>query len=327
MRNVALALCAIALQACAHRLSQLEGGAPPGPFTVAVLDLSVSVGKRELPVRIHAPRGAGPFPVIVWSHGVIGTGAAYGYLGAFWASHGFVSIHPSHAGGDPDRFEAEDARERAHRLEAVAADPAEWQGRPRDLSAVIGALPRLAQLAPELAGALDLSRIGVGGHSFGAYVALTLAGLRIALPQGGAVDVREPRVRAFVALSPPGAEGLGIDASSWSRVDRPILMMTGPRDTVPGKPAGWREEPFRALPPGEKYLVSVADADHFTFAGIARAGNRAVRADPEQIRAIQLVTLAFWNLQLRGDASARAQLRPGTFRPALDAAPVTVELK
>ena len=52
-----------------------------------------------------------------------------------------------------------------------------------------------------------------------------------------------------------------------------------------------------------------------------------MRADPEQVRAIQLVTLAFWNLQLRGDASARAQLRPGTFRPAPDAAPVTVELR
>jgi hypothetical protein len=42
---------------------------------------------------------------------------------------------------------------------------------------------------------------------------------------------------------------------------------------------------------------------------------------------VKLVTLAFWDAHLRGDAAAGARIHAGTFRPAPDAAEVTVETK
>ena len=58
-------------------------------------------GQREVPVKLYFPKsGDGPFPVIVFSHGLGGSRDGYEYLGRHWASHGYVSVHLQHKGSD-----------------------------------------------------------------------------------------------------------------------------------------------------------------------------------------------------------------------------------
>lgn len=57
---------------------------------------------RPVPARIYYPQdGAGPFPVIIFSHGLGGSREGYEYLDRFWASPGYVSVHIQHSGSDP----------------------------------------------------------------------------------------------------------------------------------------------------------------------------------------------------------------------------------
>src|SRR5882672_6583070 len=56
---------------------------------------------RDVPAKIYFPKsGNGPFPVIIFSHGLGGSREGYEYLGQYWASHGYVSVHLQHAGSD-----------------------------------------------------------------------------------------------------------------------------------------------------------------------------------------------------------------------------------
>src|SRR5947208_9251342 len=58
--------------------------ADPGPsiVTAVLLDWRDASRSRPVPVKIYAPAtGAGPFPVIVFSHGLGGSRNGYEYLG------------------------------------------------------------------------------------------------------------------------------------------------------------------------------------------------------------------------------------------------------
>ena len=80
----------------------------PGPFAVETVryDWHDAKRDRDVPVKIYYPKsGEGPFPVIVFSHGLGGSREGYAYLGDHWASHGYVSGHISgQGGGERDPF-------------------------------------------------------------------------------------------------------------------------------------------------------------------------------------------------------------------------------
>src|ERR1043166_7563974 len=57
--------------------------------------------ERTVPVKIYYPStGNGPFPIIIFSHGLGGSRDGYEYLGRYWTSHGYVSVHVQHIGSD-----------------------------------------------------------------------------------------------------------------------------------------------------------------------------------------------------------------------------------
>jgi predicted dienelactone hydrolase len=60
----------------------------------AVPNLVLNDAKRnKQQMRIHYPDGAGPFPLIVWSHGAGGSKDNYLGLMEHWASHSYVTVH------------------------------------------------------------------------------------------------------------------------------------------------------------------------------------------------------------------------------------------
>jgi predicted dienelactone hydrolase len=262
---------------------------------------SPRVADRDLDgllVRVHYPaEEPGPLPVIVISHGVGGSRLGYGYLGRFWAAHGYVTVHPAHR----ERFQAQ-VHEVEHptpqlraAMNASIADPDAWAARPRDVARAIDRLNALGDVIAALRGRLDLERIGIAGHSYGAYTALLCAGARVG---DGAVerDFTEPRARAFVALSPPGNGARGLSERSWRNLTRPVLCLTGTADSgVQGEPPRWREDAFRGMPSGNKTLVVIDGATHSTFAG----GAPRNPAPAALLQDIEASTLWFWDEHLR----------------------------
>jgi len=310
----------------------------PGPYAVAEWTAEwVDAGRsRTVPVRIYYPREApGPLPVIVFSHGLGGSRDGYRYLGERWASRGYASVHLQHPGSDGELLKESRPLLAMRR---AAQDPKNLVDRPRDVTFALDTLTRLnADAAFPLKGMLDLNRVGVGGHSFGAYTALAASGRRLARG-GDVVALGDPRVRACVALSSP-SQGKERDCPSYREFRVPCLHMTGTEDGSEGRseegrsghfgrgadpenligdtPAAFRRAPFDCISGVEQYLVTFEGGDHMVFSGRARKEPKATDARFQQLAC--MATTAFWDATLRGDVAARDWLAGTGFRNALGA--------
>ena len=165
----------------------------PGPHEVAVLlaDWQDSRRQRQVPAKIYYPAdGAGPFPVIIFSHGLGGSREGYQYLGRHWASHGYVSVHLQHIGSDQAVWK--NSWNKLLSLRQAAANLQNAVNRPLDVSFAIDQLEILNRSEGPLKGRLDLDRVGVAGHSFGAYTTLAVAGEIFGRPGGREISLADP---------------------------------------------------------------------------------------------------------------------------------------
>jgi dienelactone hydrolase len=269
-----------------------------GPYRVLTVEQIVlhdAARNKDLPLKIYYPDGRGPFPVIIFSHGALASKDCYSELGKYWASFGYVSIHPSHADSIAD------SDYDGTLLQAIS-DPHAWPNRARDISFVIDSLPKLERLVPALHGKLDRRHIGVGGHSFGAYTSELIGGVRITLPGNDQLQsFADKRVCAILLLSPQGEGRMGLTEHSWDHLRLPMLLMYGSRDYGAwGEPAVWRSEPYQKSPSGHKYEVELVGGTHMGFA----ASSRTQTVLNHQFQCAKLETLAFWNAYLKHNRKA-----------------------
>jgi predicted dienelactone hydrolase len=272
-----------------------------GPYAVAVarnIVLHDDSRGKDVSVKVYVPKGKGPFPVVLFSHGYGANLEAFAYLSHFWATHGYVCLHPTHADGAG----LKEGR-RLGELEKHLNDPQRIAARVADLTFLLDALPDVESKFPASQGKLDASRVGVAGHSFGAYTAMLLGGVTVDLP-GGPQDrsFRDKRVKAILPISPQGTGQQGLTQRSWDELKVPMMTVTGSRDVKRGKAADWRTEPFHHSPPGDKYLVYIVGANHFSYGGRATA---RIQED------VKIATIAFWDATLKGERKAQEYLRSG----------------
>ena len=275
--------------------------------TADKLILHDAARNKDLPIKIYYPQGAGPFPVIVFSHGAWGSKDGYFALGQYWASHGYVSIHPSHADSRKDSNYRGTLRD-------TISDPQAWEDRPRDISFVLDSLDVIEKKVPQLRGRLDRSRIGVGGHSFGAYTAEAVAGATVQLPgKSQPQSFADKRVRAFVVMSPQGTGEMGLTDHSWDNIRVPMFLMYGTRDFgTQRRTPNWRSQPFYYSPPGDKYDLVLDGATHFTFVGPMREGAPSTPL----FECVEVASQSFWDAYLKDDARAKQYLLNGSLQKA-----------
>jgi predicted dienelactone hydrolase len=267
-----------------------------GRFAVDVIrdDWSDAGRSRRLPVKIYVPRGAGPFPVVIFSHGLGNSADGYEYLGRQWASHGYVSVHPEHPGAARDL-----ARKGFIALYHAGFDRRLWETIPEDVSFVIDRL----EAYPPLSGRVDLAHIAVAGHSLGAYAALAAAGARIPVGSGSERSFRDDRVTAAIPLSM--SEELPPHAYRDIRI--PLLHMTGTSDSslFYGTSKADRRIPFESISGADQTLVTIRGANHSTFSDEESPSNGW------QHDIIRAATTAFLDGWLKGDPNARLWLTDG----------------
>lgn len=306
------------LVACSLTAAEPWSGTVPASPT-ARDDHAVIVASDGTPLEltVHYPAsGDGPWPVVVFSHGLGGSRSGYTFLGQHWAAHGYVSIHLTHPGSDSSLLKVTPPAAIPEALRAATTDLTIVTSRPRQITTVIDALDDIERQIPALAQHLDHTRVAVAGHSYGAFTTLMVAGAKIDLPGKPDSTFSDPRPRCFLALSPQGT-GPAFDRQSWDAIDRPVLVMTGSLDVQPRFLSGdgqeknglWRTEPFQFMPAGDKWLAWIDGARHSTFSGGAGAKlSGEAGPDPRHFPWVQAMTLAFLDAQLRSDAAAKQWL-------------------
>lgn len=269
---------------------------------------------RTVPYKIYYPveHGLGALPVIVWSHGLGGTADGAAFLGRFVASHGYVVVNIQHAGTDSALWEGKPG----HPWDAIRATKitrGTTIDRFRDVPFVLDQLSGWAAENPDV-GEIDLSRLGMSGHSFGAMTTQIMAGQMFPDENGVLRSFRESRFRAAIAYSPVPAHdedtgGRHEKAGIYGPIAIPALYMTGTEDVSPlgGVTAKQREEPFEYAGAGDQTLAVLASGDHMVFAGSrGKLAENPLRGRHEAI--IKVLSLAFWDGHLRGNKGAKAWL-------------------
>ena len=259
---------------------------------------------RDVPVRVFLPAERTPQSVVLFSHGLGGSREGNAFMGEHWAARGYVAVFVQHPGSDTSVW-SDVPKEKRYAEMKRAASVKNLRLRTGDIAFVLDELARRdGDRGSPLAGRMDLSRIGMSGHSFGAITTQAVSGEQ--LPMG--LAKADPRIKAAIAFSPSGPR-MGDAKRAFGSVSIPWMLMTGTEDNAPigAIDSAKRLEVFPALPSGGKYELVLDRAEHSAFTDRALPGDKEAR-NPNHHRAILALSTAFWDAYLKGDPAARSWL-------------------
>ena len=280
-------------------------------FHPSHVDLTVhdAARNRDLPVRVYLPTNTAPEPVVLFSHGLGGSREGSVFLGEHWAARGYVAVFLQHPGSDDSVWKNAPGQQRMRAMNQ-AASLDNFLLRVQDVPAVLNQLEIWnTDKTNLLAGRLDLKKVGMSGHSFGAVTTEAVSGET--MPVGGQ-QFTDPRIQAAMAFSPSSPK-TGSAAKAFGLVKIPWMLMTGTKDIAPigDTDVKSRLAVYPALHGAPKYEVVLNNAEHSAFTGRALPGDREPR-NPNHHRVMLALSTAFWDAHLRGDAGALAWLNgPG----------------
>jgi predicted dienelactone hydrolase len=224
----------------------------------------------------------GPYPLVMFSHGSCGYPEQSIFLTALLAQHGFMVVAPPHPGNTIYDFPT---------CSSGTAIVNAVQERPRDILYVLDQM-LLADADPlsPFVGAIDETRLGMMGHSFGGFTTYRVLAL-------------DTRFDVAVPLAPavPGTQFVTV----------PSLHMMGELDSAVSNPA--IETTYaNAQPP--KYLVEILDAGHYAFSNgcfpSPDCNPPVTLTQPESHALVRRFVLPFLKVYLAGDTTFAPFLVP-----------------
>jgi predicted dienelactone hydrolase len=281
----------------------------PEDVQAFISDMTVhdTARKRDIPLKIYLPQTREPASVVLFSHGLGGSKEGSAYLGKHWSARGYVVVVLQHAGSDESVWKDIPVAQRMAALKN-AASAQNLVLRAQDVGAVLNQLAvwnKAGEGDRALNGRLDLTRIGMSGHSFGAQTTQAVCGQ--SLPLGGQ-RFTDSRIKAAIAFS-PNSPLRGDPKDAFGSVKIPWLVMTGTRDTSPigNATVESRMVVFPSLPAGDKYQLVLDKAEHSAF-GDRELPGEVEKHNPNHHRVILALSTAFWDTYLNDDATAKAWL-------------------
>lgn len=276
------------------------------PVRTKIFDL-VRQGKEPLHVRVSWPGTTGKYPLILFSHGYMGSETTYQPLSKHWTSYGFIVIQPRH-------YDSLEGKSPAEKIRAVSfSDPRTFGNAEERVEDLKYALSHIDELLKGTGASVDKAHIGVGGHSYGGMTAAMSAGVK--RPHGYQISV--PQASAFLLLSPATTEQPN---DSFAHLTHPVLVVSGTKDSIgkrglmPNRDPVTRQNGFKYSPPGDKYLLWMEGAHH-DLGGISGARYLGSGpADEPTKSAVLASSTAFWLAYLKGDAQAKSYLQLGNVK-------------
>jgi len=279
-------------------------------------DMTVKDEKRnrEIPIKVYLPTQQTPAPVVIFSHGLGGSREGSKFLGVHWAKRGYVAVFLQHPGSDAGVWKGQPIGDRMTKLKG-AANLEQFKNRVDDVPSVLNQLEKWTADGQPLVKRLDLNKVGMSGHSFGAVTTQAVSGQ--AFPRGRSFT--DPRIKAAIVMSPSGPRNAMPASASFGKVSIPWMLMTGTKDDVPifKLDADTRLAVFPALPKGNKYELILKDAEHSVFTDHKLPGEKGQR-NPKHHAAILAISTAFWDAYLKGDSAAKTWLESDGVKGVLE---------
>ena len=280
--------------------------AAPGTDAIEVvtqdLDWFDNARKRAVPVRLYLPAGADAgraLPLVVFSHGIGGSRRGYSYLGRYFASQGYASLHLQHVGSDRSLW-AGNMFGLVGRLQSAAQED-EAIARVGDLRFALDQLLGSSELGVKI----DAARIVAAGHSYGANTMLLAVGARVER-NGRVIELAEPRLKAAIILSAPPFYGESDPAKILSAIRVPTLHITATEDVIriPGYYSGAEDRVavYEAISGARKLLAVFEGGSHSMFTD--RGGSGGVTLNPQVKNATRELAMAFMRSVFERDEAA-----------------------
>jgi dienelactone hydrolase len=270
-------------------------------------------GGREIPYKVYYPieHGLDKMPVILWSHGFGGSRDGAAFISRAIAAQGYIVVHITHRGTDSSLWEGKGGHP-WDVLRNIELTNAMLINRIYDVPFVLDRLEEWARDGHEIGQYMDLSRVGMSGHSLGAITTQALVGMMMPDDDDNLMDLREDRISCGIAYSPVPMIYLS-DAppeALYGSIDTPLLHMTGTEDDSPlDKRIDYKARFVVKDYAGnkEQYLQVLDGGDHMIYNGTRGKLARNPRRDEHEALILEAV-FAFWQAYLRGDEGALAWL-------------------
>ena len=243
-RALAIATVVLAIATCASEAQELVQAS--------------RADEAQTPLRVYAPEQSGCAPLALISPGAGGSEDGYKYLATGLREDGWRAIVVGHkeSGMAALRSDMRESRGLRKGLQELVNDPKAYEARFMDIGAALKWANSTCK-APFVA---------LLGHSMGARTVEVEAGAKNNFGLKS-----QNRFDAYVALSPDGP-GKMFPENAWSEIRKPILLLTGTKDSSLDGDWRTRTVPYDSLPAGCKWLGVIEGATHMNFAGGGLAG-------------------------------------------------------
>lgn len=211
-------------------------------------ELFPGVGFTSAGAQHEAPEHAGPFPLVLFSHGSTGMRFVAAMLCEALAARGAIVVSSDHPGDSLlDWLTGQNTEARTNEIDRVA-----------DANLLLdAALGAGGAIPADITAAVDRDRIVLAGHSYGAYTAFATAA-------GSRGVAAHPHARAIVGYQPYTRT---MSDTLLGRVDVPTLMLVGTADTTT-PPDTDADRPW-ALVRSPAWRLDLVDAGHQACTDVA----------------------------------------------------------